>query len=506
MFEQQDWRRLQENNQLEAKEAAGGLPKSIWETYSAFANTKGGVILLGMREESDRSLTASGVANPERMVKAIWDTLNNHNKVSANVLDEDDIAIETIGQARIIRINVPRARREDRPVYINGNPIGGTYRRNFEGDYQCSHEQYAAMMRDNNTDTANLDHKPLERFTPDDLNQTTVQSYRNLLRSTRPNHPWLELDTEEFLLRLNALARDRDDNTLRPTRAGLLVFGNDWRITEEFPYYFLDYRESINPNRRWDHRITSGDGEWSGNLFDFYNRVWPRLSQVLTRPFALDEHSRRVDDTPMHAALREALANTLIHADYYLRGNTVITRHTDRIEFANPGGLRIPPEVAMAGGLSDSRNPAILKMFALISVVERAGSGFDAMRAGCDWAGIPHPDLTESFDPDRTQLVFHLSIDTSAPPTQQTPKTSNLAEPEQQSGRQSDIEKLLQHLRQHGPSTRTELEQLLGVGPTWAKRLLADLMDAGLVRREGKSRATRYIACEPTDRGNEQGS
>ena len=66
-----------ENNRIEAKKALGGLPRSIWETYSAFANTLGGIILLGVEEHPDKSLNPVNLPDPERLVKEFWDTVNN---------------------------------------------------------------------------------------------------------------------------------------------------------------------------------------------------------------------------------------------------------------------------------------------------------------------------------------------------------------------------------------------------------------------------------------------
>ena len=75
-----------ENNRIEAKKALGGLPKSIWETYSAFANTYGGIILLGVEEWADKSLHTVNLSDPDRLIPELWAHANNLNQTSVNVL------------------------------------------------------------------------------------------------------------------------------------------------------------------------------------------------------------------------------------------------------------------------------------------------------------------------------------------------------------------------------------------------------------------------------------
>ena len=84
-----------ENNRIEAKKALGGLPRSIWETYSAFANTLGGVILLGVAEYSDKSLHTVNLPEPERLVKEFWEIVNDSKKTSVNLLSSK-IMIESL--------------------------------------------------------------------------------------------------------------------------------------------------------------------------------------------------------------------------------------------------------------------------------------------------------------------------------------------------------------------------------------------------------------------------
>lgn len=133
-----DFDRLEEykeNNRIEAKKALGGLPHSIWETYSAFANTLGGIILLGVEEYPDKSLHAVDLPDPERLIREFLEIVNNPLRASANILSDEDIYVQEVEGNSIIVINVPRAKEEQRPVYLDGNPANSYYR-NGEGDYK----------------------------------------------------------------------------------------------------------------------------------------------------------------------------------------------------------------------------------------------------------------------------------------------------------------------------------------------------------------------------------
>ena len=389
-----------ENNRIEAKKALGGLPHSIWETYSAFANTLGGIILLGVEECADKSLHPVDLPDPERLIKDFWDTVNNLNKVSVNILSDRDVTIEDIDGKRIVAIRVPRAQRSDKPVYIDSNPLSGSYRRNGEGDYKCTKEEVQAMMRDAATKTQDM--AVLEDMALDVFDYDSIKRYRIRMKTYRPGHVWEELEDADFLYKLGAVSRG-EDGKIHPTAAGLLMFGYEYEIVKEFPTYFLDYQEQFDPNTRWTDRIVSSSGNWSGNIYDFYFRVYNKIAQDIKVPFKL-EGGGRIDDTPVHKALREALANCLINADYYGRQGLVIIKKRDVITLSNPGGFRIDVEAAKSGGVSDPRNSTLIKMFNLIDVGERAGSGIPNIFSVWNKQGWSAPVITESFEPDRITL------------------------------------------------------------------------------------------------------
>ena len=138
-----------EDARIEAKRAQGGLPHSLWETYSAFANTLGGVILLGVAEdETDKSLYSVPLFDPQALAEEFWDMVNDPEVVSANILQREDVQLLNAGGNRIVAIFVPRAPARLRPVYIGQDPYRGTYFRMGEGDCRAQRHEVQAMLQD----------------------------------------------------------------------------------------------------------------------------------------------------------------------------------------------------------------------------------------------------------------------------------------------------------------------------------------------------------------------
>lgn len=88
--------KYRENNRIEAKKATGGLPKSLWETYSSFANTLGGIILLGVEEYRDKSLHPVNLPDPDELIEEFWEIANDIQKVSTNILSYDDVYVQKL--------------------------------------------------------------------------------------------------------------------------------------------------------------------------------------------------------------------------------------------------------------------------------------------------------------------------------------------------------------------------------------------------------------------------
>ena len=264
----------------------GGLPKSLWETISAFANTEGGTVVLGVAEKGE-GYEIVGVRSPAKLIKAFWDGHNNPQKFSPAICTEGDVQLVPIDGRELLLIRVRRAARAQRPVFVNGNPLTGTYKRNFEGDYHCTEAEVRQMLRDASDEPQ--DGMVLEGFGLEDLDAESLRAYCNRFASHEPDHPFLALEDRALMERLGGWRRERVGGRAGLTQAGLLMFGSERSLLDELPHYHLDYQEqlSADPEQRWSHRITV-DGKWEPNLFNFYYRVYPRLVEGLAENPALE--------------------------------------------------------------------------------------------------------------------------------------------------------------------------------------------------------------------------
>ena len=484
--------KLGEEKDWEFKGAKGGLPGNLWETYGAMANTDGGVIVLGVKQQ-DSSFIVEGVPDPPKMKQDFWNLAHNKQKVSLNLLGNDDVTIETLDGHSVLAIRIPRASRRQRPIYIGQNPLTGTYRRYQEGDYLCTPDEVGRMLADQAEDPA--DSLILEKFGLDDLDKQSLAQYRNRFSARSATHPWLAQDEKGFLEKLGGWRKDRQSGKEGLTVAGLLMFGKDEVIRDPagLPQYQVDYRERLSddPVIRWTDRITI-DGTWVGNLFQFYQRVSVKLFADLKVPFQMGPDLFRKDETLVHEAIREALVNAMIHADFRGMGGIVIEKYRDRLEMSNPGSLLLSIEQILKGGVSECRNKSLQLMFQQIGGGEKAGSGIDKIRQG--WASQKWrwPLIEQQTRPDRVKLVLPM---VSLLPEDSLAKLRKLlgdglagiGPEEVQALVTADVE---------GEVTNLRLQQFSNRHVTDITRTLQGLVGKGLLEKDGHGRWASYRLSE----------
>ncbi len=436
------------------------------------------------------------------MMTDLWNILNNKQKVSLNILTERMVAIHEVDGKIIISIEVPKADRHHRPVHIGTDPMRGTYRRSFEGDYLCTKDEVAAMYRD--ASDVSIDLKVLHTMDMTVFDIDTVHRYRNRFAQFHSTHIWNDDDDELFLRRIGAIALSEVDMTFHPTCAGLLMFGHEYDIVREYPHFFLDYQEKLSDNTRWTHRIVSSSGDWSGNLYDFFFRVYPRITADLPIPF-MTKGMDREDNTPLHLALREVLLNSLAHSDFYARQGVVIIKGTDEISFANPGDIRIGLVAALAGGVSDPRNETIMKMFSLVDIGERAGTGIpDFVNTWTKYMRLS-PIYSIKHNPDRTLLNIPYSAENLAKAggllvhsgegkgrlIHQSNEKSGLSNPK--SGLTETAQKIIELMRQDPTITYDKIASKLGKARSGIAKQIKRLIDNGAILPKDKNSGTWIV-------------
>ena len=396
---------------LETKACKDKLPKDLWENYSAFANTRGGVILLGVTEHKDRSLHErfefTGVTDSFKVITDFFNIVNNRQKVNRSVSVDSDVRPVEVDGVTVVCIKVPEADYRQKPIYINNNLQSGTYKRMHEGDRHVTDEELALLIRDSsdNADSLILDKYGMEYIDPE-----TLRSYRQAFVGHNPGHIYEKLSDKEFLINLGGYASNPQLEAEGLTVAGLLMFGKSAPIHQVFPNFRFDYLDliGIEPggSKKWNDRLTD-DGRWVDNIYNFLTLALNRLLFTLPSEGKLHGVVRK-DGGELYEAVREGFINCLTYCDYRLGGVLRIDRRTDKIVMRNPGTLRISPERIYKGDYTQARNSTIQKMLRMVGFGDNIGSGFRKILNAWKILGYPAPDIHEEDEVNEVWLTLPL--------------------------------------------------------------------------------------------------
>lgn len=368
-------RRLEgyEWNDIEFKLAQLDVPEDAYRTVSAFSNTGGGWLVFGVRDGAD-GFEIAGVSEVDKVRNAFLSALRSGQKLN-RVVEAREQLIDVDGRMLLI-FHIPEARRQDKPIYLDGN-IHWSFIRRGAGDEHCTPAEIARMLRDAaderyDGDTVTLDP---ERFYDDE----SIRWYRKRLEDRNPDHDDSRSHLE-FLRHWGFVIENGD--RMSPTRAAVLLFGAAPAFHQIMPRPIVDWQwyrgdwSEYQPVARWVNRLVI-----ETNLVNAWRTLASRYLQYAETPFSIDPKTlRRVDRPPDYVAFREAVNNLLIHQDYADHMRVPVIRFfDDRALLWNPGDAFASADELMEAGERDLRNPGIVGAFHRIGLSEQAGTGIRAI-------------------------------------------------------------------------------------------------------------------------------
>ena len=367
--------------------------------------------------------------------------------------------------------------RQAKPIYFGGD-IRYTFVRIGASTQKASKSEVERMLWEASEKTS--DSMRLEKFGIGDLDNEAIEMFRNVLKLERPNHPFVTCGKTEMLLGLQAIDEIKK-NKYCLTAAGLLLFGKELRILNQFPSYFIDFlvipaKHGEDVQTRWVERYSSEQ-----SIIQTYIQIYDRLRKRIPVPFALkaDGYTRN-DDPPSVQAVREALVNLLMHMDYFDAKGAVVKCYDDRILFRNAGCLRFPIE-RIEQHLTEPRNPIIAKVFRLLGWADRSGSGIEKITKGWTSMGYDKPVFQDDKMVNMFEVIFPLA------------KGRSKGIPESIPERVTEKQKKILEIMAINPHvSMQEIARVVGIAERNIKIHIKKLKDAGRLRRIGPDKGGHW--------------
>ena len=483
-----------ESSRIEAKRSRE-VGKSLMETVTAFANEPGlggGYLLLGVDCKIDAKGDAvywpEGLPDPDKSQK----DLAAQCATMLNVVIRPEITLEQIDGKTVMVVFVPEADVTQKPVYFKaiGLPAGAR-RRIGSTDQRCTDEDLW-VLRGASQPVQGPDMSIIPDARLDDFDPQAIIEYRRLRTLTNPQAEELVYDNQDMLEALGALRRA--DGELKPTIAGIVLFGKSMALRRLFPALRVDYIRIIGT--QWVE-----DPENRFQSIDIRKPLMLALPQAeasivdeLPKGFRLPEGKLQSRQEPIlpRKVIREALANAVMHRNYQIHSPMQIIRYSNRIEIINPGySLKDMSDLGTPG--SRLRNPAIAAVLHEVNWAETKGSGIRTMRRLSGDAGLTLPE----FVSDRQKNEFKVTLFLHNLLTEEDfAWLKNLT----CDTLSADEAKVLIYARETGAVDNTACRDFCGLDTLQASGVLRRLRDRNLLEKQGAGNRTHYILAIPGDR------
>ena len=470
---------IDEHHKLEAKK---GFGDSAMETICAFANTSnmgGGLLIIGVEKQGDTYVPV-GVSDTDKTTSDI----STQCASRFNVPIRPQISTDTIDGKNVIIVDVRESAPAAKPVYFRKDGLPrGAFIRIGATDQKCTDEDIAILFSERAPES--YDEMIVADANMDDIDPDAIAYYRKLRRDAKPDAVELEWADARLLESLTAIKRD-DNGTLKPTVAGILLFGTKFALRRLFPVTRVDY--IISPGKEWieDPHNRFSSIETQEPLLRLAQSLYEQIYSNLPRTFALDEGElhARAETLPIRV-IREAIANALMHASYRTHRPIQIIRYTNRIEIHNAGYALKDTEQLGAPG-SELRNPAIAKVFHETNLAEIKGSGIHTMRRLMKEHNFAPPTFESNRDDNVfiTRLLLHHFL------TEEDISWLNALNVDLDDAQRQ----CLIFVRETGAIDNSTYCQITSLDTLSASSGLRALRDKGLLTAKGQGKATYYIA------------
>ena len=477
-----------ETDRIEAKTAEVDFPKKCYDTISAFANKYGGIIIFGINEHN--SFIEQDVYDVNDLQKQITSLCTNSMEP---IIRPDFLPITYKGKT-LLAVKIKEIPQNKKPCYYkNAGMHKGSYIRIGDSDEPMTEYEIYSLQSYN--DGIQEDLRPIKRANIDDLDKEKISEYIEKIKINKPNFSKF---SNEKILKLSGII-ENSTGEIYPTLAGTLLFA-------EYPQAYLPQLVVacvVVPGTNW------GDVGEMGQRFDDNKKIEGTLDEMLEQTLSfirknigtkiiIDGNGKRVNlpEYPMKA-LREAVANALVHRDYSISRESAyiyVQIYDDRIEILNPGDLYGNNRLENLGTdmILEARNKNIVRLLEEKgNIIENRHTGIATIRREMEKMGLPEPE----FKSLRGDFKVILRKEKTEVGIQNNIEKTDGGQKRTEEDRRRQIEclktlddKILYLIKENNSVTQMQMCNIIGVGRTAITNHIKKLKEKNIIERVGPDR------------------